>query len=334
MTRVRLILVGAAAIASLACTAMEALTAAIRLHPAAVWTPGEAVHAGWAVLVQGQRITAVGPAAEIAPTARRRGDRPAGRDPDPRADGPALPRAAAPLQRDPVGRSGAQGARALPHPARRQAGRGDADGWLHHPARPGHRGRGLCRRGGEAGDQRGHDPRATAVRRHPRHRGGRLLRSGRAPVPSRPRPAAGRAGGQRSRRHRQRGAPAGRARRRLDQALCRLSRRPERGGDRDLLGRRDEGCRRDRPLPGPPGGRARRDQRGHAPRGAGRRRHHRARLWRDGGDLQADGRPPYHLYADPDRGGRDQRIFPTLCAWQDAADAGHDGGGHRVSAWR
>ena len=35
------------------------------IRPARVWTEGEPVHAGWVVLVQGERITAIGPAAAI-----------------------------------------------------------------------------------------------------------------------------------------------------------------------------------------------------------------------------------------------------------------------------
>jgi len=40
--------------------------APILLRPAQVWTPDEPVHPGWVVLVQGQRIVAVGPAASVA----------------------------------------------------------------------------------------------------------------------------------------------------------------------------------------------------------------------------------------------------------------------------
>jgi imidazolonepropionase-like amidohydrolase len=38
---------------------------AILLRPAAVWTAGAPVHPGWVVLVRGERIAAVGPAAEV-----------------------------------------------------------------------------------------------------------------------------------------------------------------------------------------------------------------------------------------------------------------------------
>jgi imidazolonepropionase-like amidohydrolase len=37
----------------------------VLLRPARVWTPDEPVHAGWAVLVRGNRIEAVGPASEV-----------------------------------------------------------------------------------------------------------------------------------------------------------------------------------------------------------------------------------------------------------------------------
>ena len=39
--------------------------AALLLRPAQVWSAGEPVHAGWTVLVQGERIVAVGPASAV-----------------------------------------------------------------------------------------------------------------------------------------------------------------------------------------------------------------------------------------------------------------------------
>ncbi|MBV8496546.1 MAG: amidohydrolase family protein, partial [Gammaproteobacteria bacterium] len=42
--------------------AADAPAAAVLLRPAQVWTAGEPAHAGWAVLVRGERIAAVGPA--------------------------------------------------------------------------------------------------------------------------------------------------------------------------------------------------------------------------------------------------------------------------------
>ena len=44
----------------------EAPAHAVLLRPAQVWTAGAPVHPGWVVLVQGERITAVGPAAQVA----------------------------------------------------------------------------------------------------------------------------------------------------------------------------------------------------------------------------------------------------------------------------
>jgi imidazolonepropionase-like amidohydrolase len=41
--------------------------AAVLLRPARVWTEGEPVHAGWVVLVVGERVAAVGPAASVTP---------------------------------------------------------------------------------------------------------------------------------------------------------------------------------------------------------------------------------------------------------------------------
>ena len=43
-------------------------TGAYVLHPARVWTAGEPVHEGWAVRVEGGRITAVGPSAQVSTT--------------------------------------------------------------------------------------------------------------------------------------------------------------------------------------------------------------------------------------------------------------------------
>ena len=40
--------------------------ASVLLRPAQVWTAGEPVHPGWVVLIQGERIAAVGPAASVA----------------------------------------------------------------------------------------------------------------------------------------------------------------------------------------------------------------------------------------------------------------------------
>jgi imidazolonepropionase-like amidohydrolase len=45
--------------------AAQAPPRAILLRPARVWTAGQPVHPGWVVLVEGERIAAVGPAAEV-----------------------------------------------------------------------------------------------------------------------------------------------------------------------------------------------------------------------------------------------------------------------------
>jgi imidazolonepropionase-like amidohydrolase len=46
-------------------SALAQAPAVILLRPAEVWTPGEPMHQGWVVLVQGQRIVAAGPAADV-----------------------------------------------------------------------------------------------------------------------------------------------------------------------------------------------------------------------------------------------------------------------------
>ena len=56
------------ALVLLAGTAHAAPTTAYVLHPARVWTAGEPAHEGWAVRVEGERIAAVGPSAQV-PTA-------------------------------------------------------------------------------------------------------------------------------------------------------------------------------------------------------------------------------------------------------------------------
>ena len=54
-------------------TGVEAETTTARLlRPARVWTAGEPVHPGWAVLVQGERIVAVGPAESVSAPADAR----------------------------------------------------------------------------------------------------------------------------------------------------------------------------------------------------------------------------------------------------------------------
>ena len=59
-------------IPALLAVALPAAAQTVLLRPAQVWTAGEPVHPGWAVLVQGNRIAAVGPAAgmDIPPGAQ------------------------------------------------------------------------------------------------------------------------------------------------------------------------------------------------------------------------------------------------------------------------
>ena len=58
------VLVGAAALA-FAGAVHAAAAPPILLRPAQVWTAGQPMHPGWVVLVEGQRIAAVGPAAQV-----------------------------------------------------------------------------------------------------------------------------------------------------------------------------------------------------------------------------------------------------------------------------
>jgi imidazolonepropionase-like amidohydrolase len=55
----------AAALAIFPCIALAAASSAVLLRPARVWTAGEPLHENWSVLIEGQRITAVGPAAAV-----------------------------------------------------------------------------------------------------------------------------------------------------------------------------------------------------------------------------------------------------------------------------
>lgn len=59
------VILGTIATGLLATGAMAETPGGYRLEPDAVWTAGEAPHAGWAVLVEGNRIVAVGPKAEV-----------------------------------------------------------------------------------------------------------------------------------------------------------------------------------------------------------------------------------------------------------------------------
>ncbi|MCG2584031.1 amidohydrolase family protein [Massilia sp. TS11] len=57
---------------ALICGLARAADPAVLLEPAAVWTGDSAPHSGWAVLVEGKRITAVGPAASLRVPANAR----------------------------------------------------------------------------------------------------------------------------------------------------------------------------------------------------------------------------------------------------------------------
>ena len=139
----------------------------------------------------------------------------------------------------------------------------------------------------QAGGQSGHHPRSADPRLDARHRGHRQLRAQR--IRARMARAAGR---RRGRRHRQpdaRGARPDRPRRRLDQALRRLSlgRRARRAPH--LFARRNEARGRDRQERRRSRRRAHQHARRNAPRRPGRRGDHRARRRRHARNLQAHG---------------------------------------------
>ena len=138
-----------------------------------------------------------------------------------RAHRGALASLPAPVQRDPVGRSGAEGAARPSDRPRGGARRGDAPGRHHHRARPRHRGRARRRRAAPARHRAENRARPAPARGHPRHRRHRQLRAVADPLCLRP--AAGRGGGRRRRRDHPGGPEPGRPRRRLDQGLRRLS---------------------------------------------------------------------------------------------------------------
>src|SRR6185437_4328428 len=125
-----------------------------------------------------------------------RGDRAAPLHAAARPDGPARAPFPASLQRDAVGRSGAEAERGLSHRARRQPCARHARRRLHRAARSGHRGRGLCRRGAEARHRGGPDARPAPLRRRSGHRGDGLLWPGAQGLPPGLLLSAGRGGGE------------------------------------------------------------------------------------------------------------------------------------------
>ncbi len=196
-------------------------------------------------------------------------------DPAARPDRRAHPPVPAPVQRDQLGRPGAARVDRAAHRARHRARRALPAGRLHHPARPRHRGSARRRRRHQAGHRAGHHPRAAPAGRHPRHRRRRQLRP--QGLPPRHGGAAGRRRGQRRRRDGARDARADPARRRLGEALRRLSLGPGRRDPPCLLDRGDAGSRGRGAQQRAAGLGPRVVGRGHAARCSGRRGHHRAR---------------------------------------------------------
>ena len=179
-----------------ACCTGRAAPPALVLRPARVFDGVAAEpHEGWAVLVRGEKIEAVGAGGRGEGPRGGQGDRAAGGDAAAGADRCAYARAAAPVQRGRLERPGAQGspgAAGLPghEPPEEQPALG-----VHHDPRPGDRGGRLRGRRAEAGGRAGHHPGPADARDHARHRGHRLLR----PQGVRPRMAhpPGRRGGRR-----------------------------------------------------------------------------------------------------------------------------------------
>ena len=68
MTMLRLAL---AALAAATTTGSAQAADRVLLQPDAVWSAGEPTHAGWVVLVEGPKIVAVGPRAQVAATGAR-----------------------------------------------------------------------------------------------------------------------------------------------------------------------------------------------------------------------------------------------------------------------
>ena len=240
----------------------------------------EHTHAGWAVLVQGDKIAAVGPAAQIkAPSDAQVIDMPGTTLMPGMIDAHShifLHPYNETLWNDQVLKE------PLPYRTIEAVNHvhDTADGRLYRFARSRHRGRGLRGRGRTARDQPRPDPRSAPVRRHPRHRGEGLLRTGPNGIPRGYRPAAGRHSGRRRARDDRRGARPGRSRRGLDQDLRRLPLRQEPWLSADLHTGRIERGRRGCAFARPSGIGALDHAGRHAPFHRRGRRHHRARVLR------------------------------------------------------
>ena len=213
------------------------------LLPARVFD-GTDMHDGWGVLVRGERIVAAGPASRDRLACRNAARRARRHHADARADRGALAPAAAPVQRDGVGRPGAARAAGAARRPRHQSRARHAARRLHHYARPRHRGRRATPTSGSS---------RPSTRGSSRARG---CSSSRAP--SSPRAATDRAASRRrwtSRRARRRPTARPRcrawcatrsARRGLDQGVRGLPLGPQRRDAPDLHAGRAEADRRDR----------------------------------------------------------------------------------------
>ena len=118
------------------------------------------LHEGWAVVVRGDRIEAAGAADRADTTGAEVIDLPGA------TLLPGLIEGHSHVLLHPYNETSwndqvLQGVHRPAHRARDEPPARDADGGLHHPARPGHRGGRLRRRRAEAGDRAGHHPRAA-----------------------------------------------------------------------------------------------------------------------------------------------------------------------------
>ena len=113
------------------------------------------------------------------------------------------------------------------------------------------------------------------------------------------------------------------------EGVRRLPPRAGRHGRSDLLARGAEGARRRGARRRPPGRRARVHARGHAARDARRRRHDRARLRRHGRGLPADGGEARRLLPHAHGGGGVLGVLPGLRAGNGAVHRRHEDGAER-----